>query len=178
MNRTGSASDTLFWILRIAAAALLLFLLLAQILMITERTEQPVRLELGLYEQRLLTGPYGVMAREEQTGRVLPGVLDLARLDDSQLAMAYGQDDKTAVFGARLRVYLNASAIDGPDTVRPPTFNEPGVAKKYLALARAGLNGPGGGTYERHVLPVVLRDPKHTLDGHQAWLEMEMVKRT
>ncbi len=165
--------ESVQWIIRIAAAALLLYLLIAQIVMITGYRETPELMELGLYQQRLLHGPHGVWAREPETERLLPGVVDLARLTNKSLSEAYWQE--VPVYGARLRLYLDAGKIDTDDTFRSASHYGDEVIRPYLPLARAGIKGKGGGFYERSVLPVLIQ----TDTGMQpAWLEVEVVKRT
>ncbi len=179
--RRGVVGEGLQWIPRLAAAAILLFLLFAQIMMLTSIQATPERLELALYQERLLNGPDGVWTKEPFTGRVLPGLLDLARLSEASLREAYGQPGDAELYGARLTLYLSEKALrEGrPDlTTHHP---EKAFIDSYLALGRAGLKGRGGALYERHVLPVVIGEPAtlggKDLAGRNAWLMIEAVKR-
>ncbi len=161
------------WIYRITAALILFWLLFAQIQMITNFMRVPNHMELALYEQRLIGGQDGIFAHESTTGRVLEGVVDTARFNDLTLTNAYMQD--SPIFGARLTLYLNTTSLDQQQPFMNAT-NAPDVVTKYLPLAQAGLTGPGGGLYERHVYPVMIQSSDEPL--RPGWLEIEAVKRT
>ncbi len=172
-SRRGDVGEAMQWIYRLTAAIILFWLLFAQIQMITNFMKVPDHMELALYQQRFIDGPDGVFAHEPTTGRVLDGVVDTSRFNDRTLTNAYVQDAGT--FGARLTLYLNTTTLEQQQPFMSAT-NAPDVVEKYLPLAEAGLTGPGGGLYERHVYPVMMQFPNEPL--RPGWLEIEAVKRT
>ncbi len=162
LGRRGEMGEVLQWIVRLGAALLLLSLLIAQILLITGYKRTPTALELRLYRERLLDGPNGIFSAR--------GVLDLARLDDKTLQEAYAQ--QVPVFGARLDLYPDVQAIANGTPLRSAA-QEPDIVQKYLPLAAAGLSGPGGGLYERHLIPVLYEEQGKLVPG---WIDLQEVK--
>lgn len=169
MRKKGQIGESMQWILRLLIASLLLFILLAQIIMLVGYTETPTRMELSVYQQRLLYGPHGVYAHEDG---VRPGVVDLSRLTDQSLRDAYYQE--VPRFAARLTLYEDADAYASGTAFRT-AVHEPKSVDKSMALAAAGLTGPGGGHYEQHVLPVLYEKA----DGlGQGLLKIEVMRLT
>jgi|GEM_PF-2323004 len=181
MNRRGDTGEAVQWTMRLLFASLLFWLLVAQIGMLTNFMKTPNHMELSLYQARIISGEQGIFVTEPSTGRILPGVVDLRKLDEATFLAAYSPAPEGAtlddpfIFGARVRLYEKAADIDTDRALKDRYQNE--MTETYLPLARAGLTGKGGGLYERHVYPVlfVLKPGETPRPG---WLEVEVVKRT
>lgn len=185
MNRKGrAAADTLPWILRIIAAMILLVLLVAQIKLITGQKPEITGLEETLYLTRILNGPHGILFTDPLTDRdrkhPAPGIVDLQMFNpqNQQLDLGYTEPTGLERYAARLRLYDKAKLIGGEQPYRE-LFHHQERFKTYAPLAQAGLTGKGGATYQKHVVPVVVRDGKSgTYKDKIMWLQVEMVRVT
>lgn len=172
VNRRGDVGESLQWIYRIILAVILFWLLFIQIHMLVDFMKSPYRMELSLYQQRILNGVY---AKEVETGRVLVGVVDVQSFTDVNVEKVYRQ--KIPVFGVRLKLFNNINSLEQDKPLIKPVLQPKDLVNKYMAPASAGLSDSGGGKYERHVYPVMIRGMvnKPPIPG---WLEIEVVKLT
>lgn len=171
MNRRGvETSEAILWIFRLIAALVLLGLLIAQIVMITGYQKRPYHMELALYQARLVSGPHGIFLQEGSS--VVPGIVDSALVTTKHLTDAYSKEG--SIYGCRMRLFLNATSLKEEKPFRI-AYNNEELVLAYLGLGAAGLSGPGGAAYERHVYPVTVKLDKMLLPG---FLEVEVVKRT
>lgn len=185
MNRGGrAAADTLPWILRIIAAMILLVLLVAQIKLITGQNPEITGLEEGLYLARILNGPHGILFTDPVTDRdrkhPTPGIIDLRMFNpqNRQLDLGYIEPMGLERYAARLQLYDRAALLGTPQPFRE-LFHQRERFETYAPLAQAGLTGKGGATYQKHVIPVVVRDGKSgTYNDQIMWLQVEMVRVT
>ncbi len=178
-GRHGQA-ELFTYVLRIIVIALLAFLLAVQVGFFTGAQTSTEELEAKLVATRFVTGPSGFSAREPETGRVLPSVIDVNRFTEKVALDAYneGFDDKN-FWGGRFTLYETYA----DRTVQKPfrSFLWPrdgsGGPASYLPLAQANVDGPGGGidftfTYSVLIMTTADEPPK------PGWLVIELVKRT
>lgn len=170
INKRGSFTEAIQWIVRILAASVLLLLLLGQITMLTGFVKKPNSMELSLYRARLINGPDGIFL--EKDGHIIPGIIDLNKMTNRHLIEVYKQEEP--LFAARLRLYDTAAAV-GSETPFQEAMHYPQLIDTYLELGKAGLTGSGGALYEREVLPVLIETKNGRVPG---WLEVEVMKRT
>lgn len=166
-----SVSEAALWITRILALSLLATVLATQINMVKEVREEPRHLELALYRQRLLTGPHGVVARDND-GRVMAGFIDEEKLEQDYLEKIYSQEEP--VFAARLSLYDSIEKLELGE-VRAQAEHYPELLKRSLALAQAGVRGRGSASYERRVYPFLIGEDELV---QPVWLEVEVIRLT
>lgn len=170
MNKRGSFTEALQWIIRVLAATLLMLLLVGQMTMLTDFAKEPHALEMALYRQRLLYGPHGLLAPEAPDAR--DGRVPHSRfLKENFFATQYQQEE--AIFGARIRLYRSIEELVAEEAAAE-LLHEPGLVADYLPLARAGLTGSGGARYERQTLPIILVTGE---TERPAWIEVEVLQR-
>jgi hypothetical protein len=170
-------ADLLVMVFRIIFLAVLVFLLSIQLGFFTKAQIPTTDMEAQLIMERILDGPGGLALREEKTDRVLPGTIDISKLDDASLMNAYQEGFDTDNFwGGRVALYDSRESMASSKPLRDALLNK-GLATSLLPLAKAGARGSGGGLYYGATYPVQYRlQPGAELQA--GWLTIELVKRT
>jgi hypothetical protein len=170
-------ADLLVMVFRIIFLAALVFLLSLQLGLFTKAEIPTANMEAQLIMERILYGPGGIALRGEKTGRVLPGTVDISKLDEASLMDAYQEGfDKENLWGGRVTLYDSRESMASSKPLRDALLNK-GLATNLLPLAKAGVRGSGGGLYYGATYPVQYRlQPGAELQA--GWLTIELVKRT
>lgn len=94
--------------------------------------------------------------KDPLTGRVYPGIIDIASFDETLLAKKF--PGRSALSGeSRVAACLGLSADTGPYQART-ICTDKAMVDHYLPLAENGMTGPGSATMERVTLPISIKD--------------------
>ncbi len=153
--RKGQA-DLFAYVFRGLLIIVLALLLLVQAGFILE-AELPIEeLDAGLIAERILNGPAGLSLTEPETGRPLPGTLDLTKFSSEGLASAYQEGfGAQNLWGGKLSFYESVEDMMGEKPSRVAFLDPGGVATRLSPLLKAGTSGGGSAAYYRLVRPVL-----------------------
>ena len=177
MGRKGQA-EFVVYLIRAAVAAILLVLVAIEIGFFTNMQLQTSGLEAHLIMQRLLDGPNGLELRDEKTGQLLPGTVDLSKFANKlALTTMYNEGfDGDNFWGGQVTLYLSREEMaNNTPVISKLSFDTP--ATNLLPLVKAGARGKGGGLYYGATYPVRYR-LQPDAPFQTGWLTIELVKRT
>jgi hypothetical protein len=173
-------AELLVYIFRVILIAILAFLLAVQIGFFTNIQTPTNDLEAELITQRILFGPSGLAVKEAGTGTVVPGTIDLAKMNTAYLTAIYKEGFDEKFWGGKVALYRTRQDLTNEQNAFPgPLYlDENSDATKLLPLAKAGVRGSGSGIYYSSIYPVHFRRAGPDAKDELGWVKVELVKRT
>ncbi len=87
--------------------------------------------------------------KDPGTGRVYPGVIDLAKFRGETLDATFGTSGSIA----------SMLTLRGACVTQQEIYNDKATYEQYLPFARFGTLGPGSATLQEEILPVTIQRP-------------------